>query len=83
LIVEIRTANRKILSIAFMYKCVTTQVDSSLTDLHTGWCPHSGRINTETLKQQRSTGEGDQEPVKRSVTMVFDYCILSDIVNLI
>jgi hypothetical protein len=27
---------REITSIAFMYKCVTTQVDSSLTDLYTG-----------------------------------------------
>jgi hypothetical protein len=27
------------------------------------WCPHCRGINTETLKQQRSTWEGDQEPV--------------------
>jgi hypothetical protein len=27
------------------------------------WCPHSRGTNTETLKWQRSTQEGDQEPV--------------------
>jgi hypothetical protein len=27
------------------------------------WCPCSGRTNTETLKWQRLTWEGDQEPV--------------------
>jgi hypothetical protein len=31
------------------------------------WCPHSRETNTELLKQQRSTWEGDQESVKRSV----------------
>jgi hypothetical protein len=34
LLVELRVY-RKIRSIAFMYKCATTQVDSSLTDLYT------------------------------------------------
>jgi hypothetical protein len=27
------------------------------------WCLHSRGTNTETLKQQRLTWEGDQEPV--------------------
>jgi hypothetical protein len=40
LLVEIRTAIQRVPSIAFMYKCVTTQVNSSLTDLYTGsWSP--------------------------------------------
>jgi hypothetical protein len=40
LLLELRIAIQKIPSIAFMYKCVTTQVDSSLTDLCTGsWSP--------------------------------------------
>jgi hypothetical protein len=36
LLVELGTAIQKIPTIAFTYKCVTTQVDSSLTDLYTG-----------------------------------------------
>jgi hypothetical protein len=36
LLVEIRIATREIPNIASMYKCVTSQVDSSLTDLYTG-----------------------------------------------
>jgi hypothetical protein len=32
------------------------------------WSPHWRGTNTETLKQQRSIWEGDQEPMKRSVT---------------
>jgi hypothetical protein len=31
------------------------------------WCAHCRGTNTETLKWQRSTGEGDQEQEKRSV----------------
>jgi hypothetical protein len=31
------------------------------------WCPHCRGTNTETLKQQRSVWEGDQELEKRSV----------------
>jgi hypothetical protein len=40
LLVEIKGLYREIPSIAFMYKCVTTHVHSSLTDLFTGsWSP--------------------------------------------
>jgi hypothetical protein len=42
LLVELRIAIQRdsIPSVAFIYKCVTTQVDSSLTDLYTGsWSP--------------------------------------------
>jgi hypothetical protein len=40
LLVELRIAVQKYSGIAFMYTCVTTQVDSSLTDLYTSsWSP--------------------------------------------
>jgi hypothetical protein len=50
LLVEIRIAlYKESPSIAFMYKCVTTQVDSSLTDLYTGSWSHS-RVDCSHFK---------------------------------
>jgi hypothetical protein len=37
LLVELRIAYRKIPSIAFMFTCVTTHADSTLTDLYSGY----------------------------------------------
>jgi hypothetical protein len=39
------------------------------------WCPQCKGTNTETLKWQRSMGEGDQELEKRSVREESTYSV--------